>query len=162
LESFGAIDAVRVAAQVIARDGISAGAAATANVPKFANAAFALQQIRVAQLAEKGRVAVDVRQRALTDVARSQRQKAAGLHDTDMGDENDTLAIVDAQRRSDDFGAMGRWQKVGRTHRLFGHLSQQLFNGNAQLLRPPLQQDAPIVVAFAGRDVVGDGFAHES
>ena len=92
----GLVDAAGLLGERVAGNGVGAGAGAAADLLVLAGAAFAFQLAGVAQRFENRRVAVDLAERRLADVARVDGQKAAGVDVAHMGDEEEALAVVDA------------------------------------------------------------------
>src|ERR1039457_5714173 len=82
-----------------------AGARASANIAEETASALAFQSGTVAQRYKQRRIAIDLRQRLGRHVARRERQEAAGIYLTPVGDEDESLALVHTfGRAGDDFG----------------------------------------------------------
>ena len=91
------MDAGGVLGQVVAGEGVGAGAAAAADGAELAGAAPSLQLFGIAEVAEELRPAVDIGQRPLAHVTANQGQETRRTDLPDMGDKGEPLAVVDAE-----------------------------------------------------------------
>src|SRR5574340_390963 len=92
------VHAIRLRLQRIAGHGIGPGTAAAADLAVLANAAAALEPVGVAQR-EQCRVAlIDLDDRVLRKTAATERQKSRRIDLARVTDEQDALAVADAQR----------------------------------------------------------------
>src|SRR5262249_15118129 len=86
--------------QRVARERIGPRPAAAADSPVFADAALAFQPVAVAQALQQRRVLIDIHHRLLRELAAADRHESAGIDAAGMADEEDTLAVVDADGRA--------------------------------------------------------------
>ena len=103
----------------IAGDGKGAGARTTAHPTEFAQTAAPFKLMGVAQGLEQRRIAVNVNQRLLFNIAHPNRHKTAGEYVAQVGDKNKTIAGVDVHGRAFD--------SFARRKPFFGHYLLQSF-----------------------------------
>ena len=90
----GLIDAAGFFGHHVAGDGVGASTRSTADIAEFAGAAFAVKQIRVAELHEDGRLLVDVRERVVVQVPAFDGEESAGVDLADVGNEDEAAPVV--------------------------------------------------------------------
>ncbi len=88
--------AARFLSKRISGQRIGSGPGSSTNFAEFANPAFALQICAVAQRDEQRRIPVKFRQRLLAHVASRNRQESAGEYFSQMRDEDEAFAVIDA------------------------------------------------------------------
>lgn len=89
-------DAAGFLGKHISSQGISSRPRSTADLAEFTNAALAFQVLAVTQGDKKRGMPVEFRQRLLAYIPGGDGQKPAGEHFTEVGDEDEALAIVDS------------------------------------------------------------------
>src|SRR3990172_11888224 len=94
------MDAGGIGGQVVTGEGVGARARAAAHLSIPAASAPPLELIGPSQVREQRCVAIDVRHRLLPDVARCKGQKPRWTDVAGVGDEAETLAVVDALGRA--------------------------------------------------------------
>src|SRR5690242_2045357 len=138
------VHAVGLFREHVAPDRVGAGARASADLAELADTALPLQISAVAQGDEQRRVAVQLGERMLANVAGGYRQKAAGKYFAQVGNEDETLAFVDAAR-----GASNAVGAGGPEH--FGHGRVGL--AAAPGFRSLLQQEAAVMLRLGALDI---------
>lgn len=124
---FGLEDAEGVGLEVIAGEGVGAGAGAAADLAVGAAAAFAFEEVRGAELAEEGGVAVNIDEFVGADVACGDGEEATGVDFAGVGDEDEAAAVGEA-----------------------------LHAGGIGFCEAALEEDAAVVMAFGGFDAEGE------
>src|ERR1035437_5915171 len=100
--SLGNIGTARFFSVWVSAQRIGAGSRSATNLSEFAGPAFPFELRRIPQVPEYRRVPIDFGQSLLTNAAGRQRKKSAGKDLSDVGNENETFAVVETARRAPD------------------------------------------------------------
>src|SRR5262249_12299788 len=102
LSTLGLVNAAGLFRERVSRQRIGASPRPATNLAEFTPAALAFEFGGVPQVLEQRRIAIDLPQRLELDIAARDRQEAAWIHLSTMGDEHEALPVVDPLGRTPD------------------------------------------------------------